>query len=266
MNRIAHMKSRQKLLRETIAYDKDFEFWEETCVPSYCHPNPLAAYISWQRLFAAADLAGNVGSSAERALDFGSSIGEFGHMLPATVQYDFIEENDTAADFLLQQLPRSKQTTLETAPAGAYDRVFAINSLEHNTNYPELLATLVSKLAPDGVLILSGPTENFFYRLGRKIAGFEGHYHETNIHAIEAVAAKTLRRSAVESNSADRAVVPDQRVASQKRARSPSGEGRAKGRCSSNRLSDGRACSYGVRSRPSDGQWLASSRDTRSRG
>ena len=199
MNRIAHMKKRQQLLRETIAYEKDFEFWEETCVPSYCHPNPLAAYISWQRLFAAADLSGAIGSPAKRALDFGSSIGELGHLLPAAVQYDVIEENDTAANFLLSQLPKSKRLTLEDAPTGAYDRIFAIDSLEHNSNYPELLAILATKLAPGGIIILSGPTENFLYRLGRRIAGFDGHYHETNIHAIEAVAAKTMDRRAAKT-------------------------------------------------------------------
>lgn len=197
--RIAHIRKRQRVLREAIAYEKDFEFWEETCVPSYCHPNPLAAFISWQRLFAATEMAARAGPPAKRVLDFGSSIGELGHLLPDGVQYDFVEGNDTAADFLVQQLPRSKRTSLEAAPAGAHDRVFAIDSLEHNSNYPQLLAELVTKLAPDGVLILSGPTENRLYKLGRRIAGFDGHYHETNIHAIEAVAARTLTRCAAKT-------------------------------------------------------------------
>ena len=134
MHRIEHMKTRQKLLRETIAYNKNFEFWEETCVPSYCHPNPLAAYISWQRLFATAEMSKIITSRPMRVLDFGSSIGELGHLMPEEAQYDFIEENEVAVKFLHRQLPQSKRVTLESAPEGAYDRIFAIDSLEHNSN------------------------------------------------------------------------------------------------------------------------------------
>lgn len=196
---ITHIRERQQVLRNAIRYQKDFELWEESCVPSYCHPNPLAASISWMRLFAAANMAKQVKPSAKRALDFGSSIGELGHLLPKDVQYDVIESHDPAAEFLQSQLPQAKRTTLEDAPAGTYDWIFAIDSLEHNTNFSELLATLATKLAPDGVLILSGPTENWLYKLGRKIAGFEGHYHETNIHSIEASAQGILTRRAAKS-------------------------------------------------------------------
>ncbi len=41
-------------------------------------------------------------------------------------------------------------------------------------------------------MILSGPTENALYRLGRKIAGFDGHYHTTTIHHIEQAAAQHM--------------------------------------------------------------------------
>ncbi|MCL6741398.1 class I SAM-dependent methyltransferase [Sphingomonas sp. RB56-2] len=196
---IAHIRRRQRVLRAAIEYKKDFEAWEESCVPSYCHPNPAAAYVSWLRLFAAADLSKRVGPPARRALDFGSSIGELGHLLPNTAKYDFIEELDAAAEFLIEQLPDARRTTLEGALQGSYDRIFAIDSLEHNASYRALLTTLITKLAPGGVFILSGPTENRLYKLGRKIAGFEGHYHETNIHAIEAAAGEMMSRLAVKT-------------------------------------------------------------------
>lgn len=195
----AHIGERQRVLREAIKYDADFELWEESCVPSYCHANPLAAQVSWLRLFAAAEMAQKVGSPLKRVLDFGSSIGELGHLFLKQVQYDFIESHEPAADFLQKQLPGAHRQTLEGAPDRAYDHVFAIDSLEHNTNYEELLGRLSTKLAPGGVLILSGPTENWLYRLGRRIAGFEGHYHETNIHAIEAAASRSMERRAAKS-------------------------------------------------------------------
>jgi 2-polyprenyl-3-methyl-5-hydroxy-6-metoxy-1,4-benzoquinol methylase len=199
MTSLAHVAQRRKVLGEAIKYRSNFELWEESCVPSYCHPNWLAAFISWQRLYTAAKLARTMRPGATRVLDFGSSVGELGHLLPKSARYEFIESHEPAAGFLREQLPESRRTTLEDAPAAAYDQIFAIDSLEHNENYRELLETLVTKLAPGGVLILSGPTENFLYRLGRRVAGFEGHYHETNIHAIERAAAVLLKRKAARS-------------------------------------------------------------------
>jgi 2-polyprenyl-3-methyl-5-hydroxy-6-metoxy-1,4-benzoquinol methylase len=196
---LAHVSHRRKVLGDAITYRSNFELWEESCVPSYCHPNWLAAYVSWRRLFVATKLARAIKPDARRVLDFGSSVGELGHLLPKGVRYEFIESHEPAAGFLQEQLPESRRTTLDAAADGSYDQIFAIDSLEHNDNYRELLGALVTKLAPGGVLILSGPTENFLYKLGRRIAGFEGHYHETDIHAIERAASELLERKALRS-------------------------------------------------------------------
>jgi trans-aconitate methyltransferase len=131
-------------------------------------------------------------------LDFVSSVGELGHLLPDEVEYQFIESEEAAAGFVSEQLPHSRRTTLEDSPDGNFDQIFAIDSLEHNEDYKELLAQLVKKLAPGAVLVLSGPTESPLYKLGRKIAGFDGHYHETNIHEIERAASGLLRMQAAQ--------------------------------------------------------------------
>lgn len=200
LNQINHMRARRTDLRRDIDVVKGFEAWEESCVPSYCHPNLLAAYVSWVRLFRAADLARKYVPEPRRVLDFGSSVGELGQLVSKDgAGYDFIEEEQHSADFLLSRLSQARRVTLESAPDGAYDQLFAIDSLEHNTNFAELLEVLVAKLAPGGVLILSGPTENRLYRLGRRIAGFDGHYHETTIYAIETAAKELLERRAVRS-------------------------------------------------------------------
>ncbi len=137
---------------------------------------------------------------AGRALDFGSSVGELGRLLAdqcSKVGYEFIEQEELAAEFLRENLPEAVRRTLETAPDGAYDWVFAIDSLEHNDNFAELLGRLGKKLSPKGLLILSGPTENRLYRLGRAIAGFDSHYHKTTIYEIEKAAANFLVRKDV---------------------------------------------------------------------
>lgn len=190
--RLRHVHSRREALRRDLDVAGAFGTWEETCVPSYCHPNRAAALVSWWRLFAAVDLARrHAGLNA--VLDFGASVGELRRILPPeTRRYDFIEQNEAAADYLLRHLPDARRQTLASAPAAAYSCVFALDALEHNRDYPALLQALAAKLAPRGVLLISGPTENWLYRLGRRMAGFDAHYHETNIHAIEAAAARHM--------------------------------------------------------------------------
>lgn len=194
INELRHIHARRRHLSSSLKFGDNFELWEETCVPSYCHPNLAAAYVSWWRLYAAAALARQV-SNCRSVLDFGASVGELRHLLADGVQrYDFIEENDVAAKFLHEQAHDATRQTLASAQSGEYSCVFALDSLEHNTDYPELLRALAEKLAPDGVMIISGPTESRLYRLGRRIAGFDAHYHETNIYAIERVALETMQK------------------------------------------------------------------------
>ncbi|MFT3795440.1 hypothetical protein [Flavobacterium sp.] len=54
---------------------------------------------------------------------------------------------------------------------------------------PEYLEKFNSLLKPDGYVIVSGPTENILYKVGRKLAGsdFTGEYHETTIGKIKEV-------------------------------------------------------------------------------
>lgn len=197
---LKHIRERRADLRRDIDVVATFEDWEESCVPSYCHRNWLAAYVSWIRLFRAAELGRGNSPHAARILDFGSSVGELGHLVSSRgAGYDFIESDDHSADFLNKRLPQARRVGLDDAPAGTYDLVFAIDSLEHNTDYVDLLAMLVTKLKPGGTLILSGPTENALYRFGRRLAGFDGHYHETTIYAIEDAAARLLDRKQVRS-------------------------------------------------------------------
>ena len=195
INRLEHIRARRSDLRSHIDLTRSFDLWEESCVPSYCHTNWLAAYVSWQRLFQAVALAERNCSEAVRILDFGSSVGELGHLLKhRNLKYEFIEQDQHAAEYLCSRLPAAQRCTLENAPQQSYHWVMAIDSLEHNFNFAELLEKLVGKLTRGGVLVLSGPTENWFYRLGRKIAGFTGDYHAVNIFDIERAASRILER------------------------------------------------------------------------
>jgi hypothetical protein len=188
------------VLRSAIDVAGQFDSWKESCVPSYCHRNFAAAYVSWLRLFKVVEMAQAAVPRYRRVIDFGSSVGELGHLIDPRAEYHFIEQDEAAAAFLMSQHPRAIRQELTTAPLGEFDAVFAIDSLEHNDNYADLLQCLFALTAPGGVVILSGPTENALYRLGRKLAGFSGGYHVTTIHQIEAAASrhsKCLMRATV---------------------------------------------------------------------
>jgi hypothetical protein len=122
--------------------------------------------------------------------------GELGQILEPSVPYDFIESDEMIAHTLTDMKPAAQRRTLETIPRGLYGTSFALDSLEHNDSVPELVGALIAGLKADGRLIVSGPTENGLYRFGRRVAGFKGHYHHTNIHDIEQViAARMINRA-----------------------------------------------------------------------
>jgi 2-polyprenyl-3-methyl-5-hydroxy-6-metoxy-1,4-benzoquinol methylase len=170
---------------------RQFEEIEESCIPSYVHGNRPAAWVAWQRNKAAARLYADH-APAGPILDFGAATGEVGHLIDKRGPYHIIEQDEVLAKACAEWQPAERQT-LETAQAGSYAAIFALDSLEHNEDIPSLVDKLVPLLRADGVFILSGPTENAFYRFGRRLAGFSGHYHHSTIFDIEAIFAQRLR-------------------------------------------------------------------------
>jgi 2-polyprenyl-3-methyl-5-hydroxy-6-metoxy-1,4-benzoquinol methylase len=118
-------------------------------------------------------------------LDFGAATGELFDLLATHGDYHFVESNDTLARALARRIPLAKREERTALPHAHFGTVFALDSLEHNDDAPRILDELVASLRIGGHLIVSGPTENRLYRLGRRIAGFQGHYHRANIYQLE---------------------------------------------------------------------------------
>ena len=165
----------------------------ESCILSYCHRNLLASLVSWKRLLKARDLFQNY-STGSIILDFGAGSGELGLILPTCDEYGFLEENLELVNFIKNSIPSSKREEFCSLVKGKYDAIFCLDSLEHNSNFSELIDQLLISLKPSGILIVSGPTENLLYKLGRRIAGFTGDYHQTNIFTIEKYLETRLNR------------------------------------------------------------------------
>lgn len=188
---IHHILQRRKLLKNHFNLKAQFSALEETCVPSYCHGNWLSAYAAWWRLFAAVRLATRFGNPV-KILDFGAGCGELRHLLPENSYYHAAEENNEIVKALCELVPDANLVKNIGARKDCYDIVFALDCLEHNEDPESIIECLCQSLKPGGILILSGPTENHLYKLGRYVSGFHGDYHTTDIYRISTLAHKHL--------------------------------------------------------------------------
>ncbi|MCP6725790.1 class I SAM-dependent methyltransferase, partial [Klebsiella pneumoniae] len=59
----------------------------------------------------------------------------------------------------------------DALPDQEIETIIAADVLEHITQRREVLSLLGRKLTPGGRLVVCGPTENWLYRLGRRIVG-----------------------------------------------------------------------------------------------
>ncbi|MBT4589527.1 MAG: methyltransferase domain-containing protein [Rhodospirillaceae bacterium] len=189
---------RRRSLRSRVQIKGRIQELHDSCIPSYCHPNWAASIVAWWRLFQARRLYKRFGTEGA-VLDFGNGTGELGHLLGQDIEYHFVENDEEQLHILKQDLPYAVRHDTSAVPKNSFSFVFALDSLEHNENFPELIDLLVGSFKPGGQLLVCGPTENFLYRIGRAIAGFTGEQHVTNIYAIEKVLAEKLDKVAIKT-------------------------------------------------------------------
>jgi len=167
---------------------------DEVGFPAYSHANPLIHWLFWKRLHIVMDHVQRRAPNG-RTLDFGCGSGV---MLPFL---SGVCSEVVAADISLLALERMKrhiplalnvsewnisQSEISDAAARSFDLILALDVLEHVKDLGATLAGLVRLLRPGGDLVVSGPTENVLYRLGRRLAGreYSGEYHERGVAEI----------------------------------------------------------------------------------
>ncbi|MFQ5763440.1 MAG: class I SAM-dependent methyltransferase [Rhodospirillales bacterium] len=160
---------------------------------SYSHWNPLVAAAAWMRLLNALQLWRRHAPPGA-VLDFGAGTGEVSHFLDSSQPYHFVEAANALSEALRTFVPEARRESLHTLPDGTFACIFALDSLEHNENVSDIVERLINGLASDGVLIVSGPTENALYRAARAVARFRDHFHKTTIYDIEEILAARLTR------------------------------------------------------------------------
>jgi 2-polyprenyl-3-methyl-5-hydroxy-6-metoxy-1,4-benzoquinol methylase len=164
----------------------------EAAFPAYAHRNPLVNLIFWRRLSVAFTEARRHGGS--RALDFGCGAGLMSEALTsAGFRVTAVDLDLDPKRLLEERLAFSKSITFVEGdlvtldlPSGSFDVIVALDVLEHISPPAPYVNAFERLLSPNGILIVSGPTENWLYKLGRRLAGeeFTGHYHVSDIHDV----------------------------------------------------------------------------------
>ena len=176
---------------------------DEAGFPAYSHQNPLINWLFWKRLHKAINYL-EQDAPYEHILDFGCGSGV---MLPFLCG---ISTRVTAMDIDLlplehvnQQRPfpanlqihNAREITLKDLPHTSFDIIVATDVLEHVEDLPNTLTDMQALLKPNGQIIISGPTENFFYKIGRALAGpeYSGDYHERGIGEVRKLLGKQMK-------------------------------------------------------------------------
>lgn len=172
----------------------------EAALPAYAHRNPLVDLIFWRRLQIVADQLRS--PSPLKILDFGCGSGVMSYLLAQmghdviAVDTDFapLERMRRHVDFPASVAFHQKDLAELGLPADSLDAIVALDVLEHIQDFEKYLSLFLRLLKPGGRILVSGPTENWLYELGRRLAGkqFSGDYHETNIASIRAAFARAL--------------------------------------------------------------------------
>jgi 2-polyprenyl-3-methyl-5-hydroxy-6-metoxy-1,4-benzoquinol methylase len=183
---------------------------DEMAVPSYLHPNPALRWMAWRRVEVIARrlaLACPMETSEARTvLDFGCGTGVLlgeaharaGRVIGVDPVLDAARMLVEAERLARVVLLTPEQAFAQVAPASV-DVAIAAEVLEHIEPLEPTLAFLRSCLKPGGKLLVSLPTESRLYRLGRKLAGFSGHYHHANAESVDLqIVAAGFRRTHLE--------------------------------------------------------------------
>lgn len=166
---------------------------DEMAIPSYLHPNPALRWMAWRRVEVVARLLRETCPEGGCVLDYGCGTGVLfeaaferaGSVVGVDLVLDaarhWKEKRNLASVSLM-----TPAEAMAAVPDTSVDVVVAAEVLEHIDDPAEVLAFFLRVLRPGGVLLVSLPTEGRLYRLGRRLAGFSGHYHDHNAAVVAA--------------------------------------------------------------------------------
>lgn len=178
---------KKELLRKLFSDDDPVTY--EMALQSYLHSNPLVGWIVAWRMNIALDLVGPI--QGRSLLDYGCGLGVL--LLQFPERSAILFGTDLHVDPAEKVLAGHGRDDVTLFTVSEYDHHIQDNSLdvivslevlEHVDDLMSTVQLLYRSLKPGGRLVVSGPSENKFYGILRKIAGFTGEYHHRNIYDI----------------------------------------------------------------------------------
>lgn len=169
---------------------------DEAALPAYAHNNFFIDKLFWDRLRIVEKYIKSNYENLEKdlhILDFGSGSGVMSYTLGSNGYKVYMTDIDKIPIQYVKkytQFPSSVEwidTDKLSNYRGVFDIIIALDVLEHVDSINDVLSQFKTLTKENGEVIISGPTENVFYRTGRRIAGrrFTGHYHKTTINDIK---------------------------------------------------------------------------------
>jgi len=144
-------------------------------VPEYHSANPVIRGLFTKRLDIAFEFGALDADKELDVLDLGCGPGLLLEMCRAKFPRHRYSGWDYHEDVLKLSMPgvdfkRVDLLKPETLPAKQFDRIFCLDVLEHIPVLEPVLATVRGLLKPDGLLVVSEPTESRLYQLGRLLS------------------------------------------------------------------------------------------------
>lgn len=180
----------KKTLERMCLHRKKFDRYEldEQAVPAYLDGNFMSKKIFLARIIEVWRFI-ELYSKSDVCIDFGCGTGLMLPLLKKTSEEVYGIDLDLrfARLFLNDDRGYKLFETLDEASLepGTVDLILVLDVLEHFEDPSDIIDRLAGLLRKGGILIISGPTENFFYKLGRALVGFSGHYHHQNIYTLQ---------------------------------------------------------------------------------
>lgn len=163
----------------------------EMAIPSYLHKNIIMRWMAFRRLEVLIEWMKAYHRSALKILDFGCGTGI---LFPAASE---LAEKIYGLDLQLNPAKIlikhygieyvrliTPETFDESIQDEEIDLIICSEVLEHIPDLTAILSQFQRKLNSGGHLFVTAPTESSLYRLGRKLAGFQGDYHVQNAGTI----------------------------------------------------------------------------------
>lgn len=170
---------------------------DEQAGPAYFAGCWLSRLLFWRRLIIA--LGAIPETDRDCCVDFGCGFGlalpllreRFQHTIGVDTMPDLSSEfmfrwdRDVALGQPQNELKIVTSLNQTELKPGEVDLFLALDVFEHIHPLRPVLERMFELLAPNGRIVISGPTETAWYRMGRRLVGFSGDYHVSDIYEVE---------------------------------------------------------------------------------